>query len=161
MKAFYFLSLTIILLLTSKSFSQGLPELKVDKNDGNSYNFLLNNIQKISFVNNDSLRISLINMNNFDVKLEDIDKGTFENILSNTLQKLEGIKISHSNSDILINWAEIPSATNYRIYRNTTPDFTSATNIGNLIPNGSQPSFTDVGILQSNLNYYYFVTWEN
>ncbi|KAA3606987.1 MAG: hypothetical protein DWQ06_00260 [Calditrichaeota bacterium] len=76
-------------------------------------------------------------------------------------KELDDVEISYSNSDVVLNWSEIPTATNYKIYRNTLPDFNSATNIGNLAPSGNQPSFTDVGILQSNLNYYYFVTWEN
>lgn len=77
-------------------------------------------------------------------------------------KELDDVEITHSSSDIVLNWTEIPTATNYKIYRNTVPDFNSAINIGNLTPNGNQPIFTDTGALQqSGTNYYYFVTWED
>ncbi|KAA3606986.1 MAG: hypothetical protein DWQ06_00255 [Calditrichaeota bacterium] len=76
-------------------------------------------------------------------------------------KELDDVEISYSNSDVVLNWSEIPTATNYKIYRNTLPDFNSATNIGNLAPSGNQPVYTDSGALQSNSKYYYFVTWED
>lgn len=75
-------------------------------------------------------------------------------------KELDDVEITHSSSDIVLNWTEIPTATNYKIYRNTVPEFASATLIGNQTPS-STPSYTDSGALQSGDKYFYFVTWED
>lgn len=74
---------------------------------------------------------------------------------------IEQVKIDISQQGIILSWDSESNASSYKIFRNTTPEFSNSTQIGTVTPNGNPPTFTDVGAISNGEKYFYFVTWEN
>lgn len=78
-----------------------------------------------------------------------------------TSNRISSLEIETIGNNLLLTWLEIPSATLYKVYRSTNPNFSNATQIGTFTPNGNSPTFTDVGSAQNTDKYFYFVTFED
>lgn len=75
--------------------------------------------------------------------------------------RITSLEIENIGSDIVLSWKGKLSATNYKIYRSLSPNSTNPILIGNLTPNGLDPTYTDLGVLNTNVKYFYYVIWED
>lgn len=75
--------------------------------------------------------------------------------------QITDLEISNVGADVILTWTAKPNASLYKIYRSTSPEFTTYTQIGSSTPSGNPPTYSDVGASQSVVKYYYYVTWED
>ncbi|KAA3597969.1 MAG: hypothetical protein DWQ06_12785 [Calditrichaeota bacterium] len=72
---------------------------------------------------------------------------------------IEDVNVSLVGNDISLTWNSIPNAINYKIYKNTLPNYENSNLISTITQNGSTISYTDPNVLQNSNKFYYFVTY--
>lgn len=150
---------TTSLSVSSHSFSNGTAfstDLATPTiSSGNSSSFTITFAPQTVGVFMDTLTVFTNDMNtpSYTIELSGIGTGAPSEITDLT--------VSNVGADVVLTWTAKPNASLYKIYRSTSPEFTTYTEIGSSTPNGNPPTYSDVGASQSVDKYYYYVTWED
>jgi hypothetical protein len=82
----------------------------------------------------------------------------FDNCCGGQISDVDGLSVSKSGNDVILNWLDAPGVTEYRIYRAEDDPYFTPDDATNYLSSSATNSFTDSGAAgDASKNYYYKV----